>query len=87
MCEDYRAAATIDLDHDRASRAGGIKIRCPLLVLWGKKARIEAWYDAIGIWKQYCSAEVTGGSINSGHYLVEEAPREVLERLGAFLSS
>jgi haloacetate dehalogenase len=87
MCEDYRAAASIDLEHDRASREAGEKIRCPLLVLWGKKAKIEAWYDAIEIWKQYCSAEVTGGAMGSGHYLAEEAPGEVLERLLPFLSA
>jgi haloacetate dehalogenase len=87
MCEDYRAAASIDLEHDRASRAAGEKIRCPLLVLWGKKAKIEAWYDAIEIWKQYCSAEVTGGAVSSGHYLAEEAPGELLERLLPFLSA
>jgi len=86
MCEDYRAAATIDLDHDRASRAQGTKIRCPLLVLWGKKGRIEAWYDALSIWKGYCAADVTGGSVDSGHYLAEEAPGEVLARLEAFFA-
>ena len=86
MCEDYRAAAGIDLEHDRASRAAGEKIRCPLLVLWGRKAKIEAWYDALGVWRNYCSAEVTGGPVNSGHYLAEEAPGEVLERLSAFFS-
>jgi haloacetate dehalogenase len=87
MCEDYRAAATIDLVHDRASRAAGEKIRCPLLVLWGKKARIEAWYDALAIWRGYCGAAVTGGVVNSGHYLAEEAPGEVLGRLTAFLAA
>lgn len=86
MCEDYRAAAGIDLEHDRASRAAGEKIRCPLLVLWGRKAKIEAWYDALGVWRNYCSAEVTGGPVDSGHYLAEEAPDEVLERLSAFFS-
>jgi haloacetate dehalogenase len=86
MCEDYRAAATIDLEHDRASRAAGTKIKCPLLVLWGKKAKIEAWYDALAIWRSYCAAEVSGGPVNSGHYLAEEAPGEVLERLSAFFS-
>jgi haloacetate dehalogenase len=86
MCEDYRAAAGIDLEHDRASRAAGEKIRCPLLVLWGRKAKIEAWYDALGVWRNYCSAEVTGGPVDSGHYLAEEAPGEVLERLSAFFS-
>jgi len=86
MCEDYRAAAGIDLEHDRASRAAGEKIRCPLLVLWGRKAKIEAWYDALGVWRNYCSAEVAGGPVDSGHYLAEEAPGEVLERLSAFFS-
>lgn len=84
MCEDYRAAATIDLEHDRASRAAGDKVRCPMLVLWGKKAKIEAWYDALSIWRQYCSGEVKGGPVNSGHYLAEEAPGEVLAQLAAF---
>lgn len=86
MCEDYRAAASIDLEHDRASRAQGVKIQCPLLVLWGKKGKIQAWYDALSIWKGYCAAEVTGGPVSSGHYLAEEAPGEVLERLTPFLS-
>ncbi len=87
MCEDYRAAATIDLEHDRASRAAGQKIQCPLLVLWGKKAKIDAWYDALAIWGSYCAAEVSGGPVDSGHDLAEEAPGEVLERLSAFFSS
>ncbi len=86
MCEDYRAAASIDLEHDRASRAAGEKIRCPLLVLWGRKAKIQAWYDALAVWRQYCAAEVSGGAVDSGHYLAEEAPREVLARLLPFLS-
>jgi haloacetate dehalogenase len=87
MCEDYRAAATIDLEHDRASRAGGQKVQCPMLVLWGKKAKIEAWYDALAVWKSYCTAPVTGGSVNSGHYLAEEAPGEVLGHLEAFFAA
>jgi haloacetate dehalogenase len=86
MCEDYRAAASIDLEHDRASRAAGEQVQCPMLVLWGKKAKIEAWYDALAVWRQYCSADVTGGSVDAGHYLAEEAPGEVLQRLTAFLS-
>jgi haloacetate dehalogenase len=86
MCEDYRAAASIDLEHDRASRAAGEKIRCPLLVLWGRKAKIEAWYGALAVWRQYCAAEVTGSAVEAGHYLAEEAPGEVLAKLEAFLS-
>jgi len=84
MCEDYRAAATIDLDHDRISRAAGEKIRCPLLVLWGDKGKIGEWYPPLDIWGQYATAEVSGGAVNSGHYLAEEAPGEVLEKFFAF---
>jgi haloacetate dehalogenase len=84
MCEDYRAAATIDLEHDRASRAAGAKVQCPLLVLWGAKGKIGKWYDPLEIWRQYCAAEVTGGPVDSGHYLAEEAPGEVLARFAAF---
>jgi haloacetate dehalogenase len=58
-----------------------------MLVLWGKKAKIEAWYDALAVWRQYCAADVSGGSVNSGHYLAEEAPGEVLEQLIAFFAN
>jgi haloacetate dehalogenase len=84
ICEDYRAAASVDLEHDRASRAAGEKITCPLLVLWGAEGKIGRWYEPMAIWRQYCAAEVTGGPVNSGHYLAEEAPAEVLERFDAF---
>ena len=84
MCEDYRAAATIDLEHDRASRAAGAKIKCPLLVLWGAQGRIGGWYEPLDLWRRYCSAEVTGGPVQSGHYLPEEAPEEVLAAFETF---
>jgi haloacetate dehalogenase len=84
MCEDYRAAATIDLEHDRASRVAGHRVQCPLLVLWGTKAKIEAWYEPLEIWRGYCSNEVTGGRIESGHYLAEEAPDAVVESFARF---
>ena len=84
MCEDYRAAASIDLVHDRASRAAGEKVRCPMLVLWGAKGRIAQWYDALAIWRDYCDAEVTGGAVESGHYIAEETPDATLDRFGHF---
>ena len=86
MCEDYRAAAGIDLEHDRASRMAGEKIRCPLLALWGSKGKIEAWYDAPAVWRSYCAAPVSGGAVASGHYLAEEAPEAVLRELEAFFT-
>jgi haloacetate dehalogenase len=87
MCEDYRAAATIDLVHDRESRAAGARIECPLLVLWGAKGKIGVWYDALAIWRQYCRDEVTGGPVASGHYLAEEAPDAVVANLLPFLGA
>ena len=85
MCEDYRAAISIDLVHDRESRAKGEKIRCPLLALWGSKASIQKWYDALAIWRSYCDNTVTGGPMPSGHYIPEEAPAELLQALEGFL--
>ena len=85
ICEDYRAAATIDLEHDRASRAAGEKIRCPLLALWGAKGLVHKWYDVLGVWRGYAAAEVAGAAVASGHYLPEEAPDEVMGHLDRFL--
>jgi haloacetate dehalogenase len=85
MCEDYRAAATIDLEHDRASRAAGQRLTCDLLALWGSKGKIGAWYDPLAIWRSYSDATVSGGPVTSGHYLAEEAPDEVLGWLEPFL--
>jgi haloacetate dehalogenase len=86
MCEDYRAAASIDLEHDRASRSAGQKVQCPMLVLWGSKGKIGQWYDALAIWRQYCSGPVSGGPVESGHYLAEEAPSAVIGRFEAFFT-
>ena len=85
ICEDYRAAATIDLEHDRASRAAGDRIRCPLLVLWGEHGRIGEWYEPLAVWREYCTGDLSGGAVASGHYLAEEAPVEVLAHLDRFL--
>ncbi len=84
MCEDYRAAATIDLEHDRASRAAGDRIACPLLVLWGAKGKIGQWYEPLEIWRTYAAAPVAGGAIDTGHYLAEEDPAAVTAQLAAF---
>lgn len=85
MCEDYRAAATIDLVHDRESRARAEQVRCPLLCLWGTKGKISQWYDVLEVWRAYAAGPVTGGGVPSGHYLAEECPDEVLAALEPFL--
>jgi haloacetate dehalogenase len=87
ICEDYRAAATIDLVHDRASRAAGQRLGCPLLVLWGSKGLVGQWYRPLEVWRSYADASVLGGPVTAGHYLSEEAPGEVLEALHGFLGS
>jgi haloacetate dehalogenase len=84
MCEDYRAAATIDLVHDRASRAEGRRVQCDMLVLWGEQGKIGKWYAPLDIWRRYCDGAVTGGAVASGHYLAEEAPADVLSWFAQF---
>lgn len=86
MCEDYRAAATIDLEESRRDVAEGRKIRCPLRVLWGKKGVIEAQFDALAEWRKVSEEGlVDGESVESGHYIPEEIPEVVLKHIREFL--
>ena len=82
MCEDYRAAASIDLDHDKADLDR--KIACPLLALWGAKAPMGRLYDVLTIWRERATT-VTGRSLPTGHNLQEDAPELVAAELRAFL--
>jgi haloacetate dehalogenase len=82
MCEDYRASASIDLEHDRADLDK--KIACPVLALWGAKAPMGRLYDVLGIWRER-AASVTGRSLAAGHNLQEDAPEAVAAELRAFL--
>jgi len=84
ICEDYRAAATIDLIDDKKSRDNNIKIKAPTLVLWGNKGKLEQWYEPLSIWQNYCSSDLRGNAINSGHYLAEENPDEILKNIKLF---
>jgi haloacetate dehalogenase len=86
MCEDYRASAGIDLEHDRAGRAAGHKVACPVHVLWGDRGVIERFYDPITLWQAQCSATVTGRSLACGHFLPEEQPDETASELRQFFS-
>jgi haloacetate dehalogenase len=83
MCEDYRAGATIDLEHDAADAAR--KVSCPLMLLWGDENPIWRRFDMLEVWRQYAVA-VVGASVRAGHYLAEEAPDQVLAELLPFLS-
>ena len=75
MCEDYRAAASIDLDHDKADLSK--KIACPLLVLWAKPGAMDNLYDVLSIWKER-GGNVSGKGMPGGHNMQEGAPKEVL---------
>jgi haloacetate dehalogenase len=82
MCEDYRAAASIDLEHDEADMAK--KIECPLLALWGAKGAMQQLYDVLATWRERAST-VSGKALPGGHWLPEEVPQEVYRELKAFL--
>jgi len=83
-CEDYRAAATIDLEHDKKDE--NRRVKCPLLVLWGSKGFVGETYDVLGVWSNYAD-QVSGKAIDCGHFLPEEAPTEVSESFFQFFSS
>jgi haloacetate dehalogenase len=82
-CEDYRAAATLDYEHDETDRRAGRRIACPLLVLWGRQGFLEEHYDVLGVWRGWAE-EVRGRALECGHYLPEEAPEETYAELRAF---
>jgi len=73
-CEDYRAAAGIDLAHDRASRAAGQKIACDTLVLWGERGVVHKLFKPVEIWQAQCAGRVAGAALPGGHFLPEELP-------------
>jgi haloacetate dehalogenase len=83
MCEDYRAGASIDLEHDRSDLDR--KVTCPVLVLWGAENPIWRRFDMLDTWRQR-AATVTGEALACGHYLPEEAPDATYARLHAFFS-
>ena len=83
-CEDYRAAASIDLDHDREDRQAGRKIQCPLLVLWGDANRVLRKFDLLDCWREVSDNTVEGRVLPCGHYLPEEVPQEVVEAFESF---
>src|SRR6476660_4865948 len=73
-CEDYRASAGIDLEHDEASRAQGAKIACDTLVLWGERGLIGKRFKPLELWQAQCAGKVTGNALPAGHFIPEELP-------------
>jgi haloacetate dehalogenase len=81
-CEDYRAAATIDLVHDRKDVRR--KLQMPVLALWGKHGVVEALFDCLADWREV-AADVRGRALACGHFIPEEKPKELLAELRRFL--
>jgi len=84
-CEDYRASATIDLAHDRASRAAGEKIQCDTLLLWGERGVVNRLFDPVALWQAQCARPLSALRLPGGHYLAEELPSATAEALQRFL--
>lgn len=84
-CEDYRASASIDLDHDRADRLAGRTTPVPVHVLWARHGVIDALFAPLALWRNVAT-EVTGRALDCGHYLPEESPDEVLREMRAFFT-
>lgn len=87
ICEEYRAAATIDRDHDEADRKAGRRIACPVLVLWSGKGPLANWYKndggPLGIWRKW-AADVQGEALAGGHFFPEELPDQTAGLLSRF---
>ena len=82
-CEDYRAAATIDLEHDRADRDAGRKVRAPLLALWGANGVVERCFRPLDEWRRVAD-DVRGRALPAAHYLPEEVPDLLTAELEKF---
>lgn len=90
ICEEYRAAATIDREDDKADRLNRRRIVCPLLALWSARGALETWYaeesGPIGLWRAW-SDDVQGHALDAGHFFPEEAPRQTVDALKRFFGA
>jgi haloacetate dehalogenase len=85
ICEDYRAAAGIDLVHDRADRDAGRRLAAPLLALWGAEGVVARCFDPLAEWRRVAD-DVRGEALPCGHYIAEQAPDALLARVLPFLA-
>ena len=90
ICEEYRAAASVDMEMDQADRQAKHRIACPVLVLWAEGSGLDTWYShlggPLGVWRQWAN-DVTGRSIAGGHFFAEENPTELAAELMRFFES
>lgn len=90
ICEEYRAAAGLDIEHDKADQKMSRRITCPMLHLWGAGGPLDTFYEkdggALGIWRKWAD-NVQGQAVTGGHFFPEENPTETAELLKKFLSA
>ena len=84
ICEDYRAAAGIDLDDDRESENRGQTIKCPLLAMTGEESAVSELWNVEQSWRSQATNTVTSKYLHCGHFLQEEQPEAVLSEFRAF---
>jgi len=88
ICEEFRAAATIDHEHDNETRVFNQRINCPVLAVWAKAGALDTWYNDAGgplaIWKNW-ARQVEGQAISGGHFFPEEEAEETAGLLKSFL--
>lgn len=85
-CEDYRAAGSIDLEHDRTDRAAGRKLAMPVLALWGAHGVVGRMFDCLADWRAVAD-DVRGEAQPCGHFIPEEAPQQSLELIARFVTA
>ena len=89
ICEEYRAAASIDREHDQNDIANGRKIKCEVLALWGAGGPVDTWYEGLGgpikIWRRFAD-DVEGQSVRGGHFFPEQNPVETGHVLAKFFT-
>jgi len=90
ICEEYRAAATIDVEHDRADKEASKRIECPMLHLWATDGPLDTFYvkdsGPLGIWRQW-APRVQGQAMKGGHFFPEENPDETAALIKQFLAA
>jgi haloacetate dehalogenase len=88
ICEEYRAAATLDIEHDEKDQRGSVRIKSPMLHLWAAGGPLDTFYQRLGgplgIWRKWAD-NVQGQAIKGGHFFPEENPNETTELLAKFL--
>jgi haloacetate dehalogenase len=90
ICEEYRAAATLDHAHDLEDRRAGRRIACPVLVLWSDRGPLGTWYAEDGgplaLWRAWAN-DVRGSPLNAGHFFPEEIPERTAKELSGFFAT